>query len=102
MSVAIRKLIARLEKNIVAENDPAKRKSIASSLEAAKKTMKHIEHTESEETPDEEEEEEEEGGNETDREEAGEEEETADEPPAKSKSKSKAKAKEPPGGLTQE
>jgi hypothetical protein len=91
MSVAIRKLIARLEKNIVAENDPSKRKSIASSLKAAKETLKHVEHTETKETPDEEESEE--GGNETDREEAGEEEE-AEEPPAKSK-KSKAKAEEP-------
>jgi hypothetical protein len=96
MSVAIRKLIARLEKQIVAEDSAPKRKSIAASLEAAKKTLKHVEHTETEESPDEEDEEDEaeEGGNETDREEAGEEEE-AEAPPAKSK-KAKSKAKEPP------
>jgi hypothetical protein len=96
MSVAVRKLIARLEKQIVAENDPAKRKSIAADIQASKKVMKHIEHTESEETPDEEEEEEE-GGNDTERDEGGEQEEAADEPPAKSKAKGK-KGKDGEGG----
>ena len=79
MSVAIRKLIARLSASIVAEDDPKKRRSLAASLEAAKKTLKHVEHTETEETPDKgeededeacdkgEEEEEEASGNETDR-----------------------------------
>ncbi len=98
MSIAIRKLIAKLEKQIVAEDSATKRKSLAATLEAAKHTLKTVEkeHTETHDAPEEEDEEEsEEGGNETDREEAGEEEE-AEEPPAKSKSKSKAKAKEPP------
>ena len=79
MSVAIRKLIARLSASILAEDDPKKRRSLAASLEAAKKTLKHVEHTETEETPDKgeededeacdkgEEEEEEASGNETDR-----------------------------------
>ena len=79
MSVAIRKLIARLSASIIAEDDPKKRRSLAASLEAAKKTLKHVEHTETEETPDKgeededeacdkgEEEEEEASGNETDR-----------------------------------
>jgi len=79
MSVAIRKLIARLSASIVAEDDPRKRRSLAASLEAAKKTLKHVEHTETKETPDKgeededgacdkgEEEEEEASGNETDR-----------------------------------
>ena len=78
MSVAIRKLIARLSASILAEDDPKKRRSLAASLEAAKKTLKHVEHTETEETPDKGEEDEDEAcdkgeeeeeasGNETDR-----------------------------------
>ena len=74
MSIAVRKLITRLTASLVDEDDKAKRKSIHASLEAAKKTLKHVEHTETEESPDEEDEEEEaeEGGNETDREEEAE------------------------------
>jgi hypothetical protein len=46
MSAAIRKLIARLEASLVSEDDAKKRKAIAADLSAAKKTLKHVEHTE--------------------------------------------------------
>lgn len=71
MAIKILALIAQTEKQIVAENDPKKRKTLYADLQAMKKTYKKVSEEETEESgeEDEEEEAEEEGGNETDREE---------------------------------
>lgn len=55
MSVAVKKLIAKLEAQLFAESSPAKRKSVYAELEAAKKTYKKVTEEATEEDDEEEE-----------------------------------------------
>ena len=86
MTVAIRKLIASLETNLVDEDDKSRRRALKASLDAAKKTLKHVEHTETEETPDKEDSDEEDEA-------CGRSDEDADEEDEESGNETKRKAK---------